>query len=38
MANEENVDQLKSELTSLLNQYLSQGQVQEVLIQDYLVQ
>ncbi|MFP4391779.1 MAG: flagellar basal body-associated FliL family protein [Desulfohalobiaceae bacterium] len=38
LANEENVDQLKSELTSLLNQYLSQGQVQEVLIQDYLVQ
>ncbi|MGM0423641.1 MAG: flagellar basal body-associated FliL family protein [Thermodesulfobacteriota bacterium] len=37
LANQENADQLKSELASLLNQYLSNGQVQEVLIQDYLV-
>jgi flagellar FliL protein len=37
LADQENADQLKSELASLLNQYLSTGQVQEVLIQDYLV-
>ncbi|MFW6178190.1 MAG: flagellar basal body-associated FliL family protein, partial [Desulfohalobiaceae bacterium] len=38
LADKENADQLKSELASLLNQYLSQGQVQEVLIQKYVVQ